>query len=219
VSATIGGDAGSALGVIVAGGGSTRFGSPKGLATVGGVPLLERVRRALSAVTAEVVLVANDPAPYADFGLPTRPDRRSGAGALGGLHTAASWAAEAGHAGALCVACDMPFVTAGLLRRLVERAGAGDAVVPESRGPRGVEPLCAWYGTAVLPAMEAALDRGDHRVIGFYDDVRIVRLPLAEVRTWGEPEVLFMNVNTPSELAAAEALWRNAPRDGGAAGG
>jgi molybdopterin-guanine dinucleotide biosynthesis protein A len=153
--------------------------------------------------------VANDPPePYAAFGLPTRHDLRPGAGALGGIHTAASWAAERGHAGALCVACDMPFVAAGLLQRLVELADAGDAVVPESRGPRGVEPLCAWYGITVLTAVEAALGRGDHRVIGFFDDVRLVRLPLVEVRTWGEPEVLFMNVNTRTELADAEALFR-----------
>jgi molybdopterin-guanine dinucleotide biosynthesis protein A len=198
------------LGAILAGGGSTRFGSPKGLAQVGGLPILERVRLALGEAVERVVLVANDARAYAGFGLETRGDLHVGVGALGGIHAAASWARELGARGALCVACDMPFVPAALLARLAELGEDADVAAPESGGRRGVEPLCAYYGTGCVSAIELQLARGERHVIGFYEDVRVRRLALHEVRRWGRPERLFMNVNTAQELARAEELARKA---------
>lgn len=45
-------------------------------------------------------------------------------------------------------------------------------------------------------------------MIGFFDDVRVRTIPLAEVLTFGDPEILFLNVNTPEERERAEALTR-----------
>ncbi len=226
----------SVLGVVMAGGRNTRYGDHKALAPVGGTRILERVRRALAAVTPDVVLVANEPEVYADTGLEQRPDARPGTGVLGGILTALLWARERGHAGALVVACDMPFVPPGLLAELAARAGAGaagerpgptgalaggeasrsvgsagasgppDIVAAESGGRRGIEPLCAYYATECLDAVERALDRGDRRVISFFEELRVARVPLDEVRRFGDPEVLFMNVNTPAERERAERI-------------
>jgi molybdopterin-guanine dinucleotide biosynthesis protein A len=71
-----------------------------------------------------------------------------------------------------------------------------------------MEPLCAVYGPACGPAIERQLARGDLRAIGFHDDVRVGRLPLALVRGYGDPDVLFFNVNRPEDLKRAEELWR-----------
>jgi molybdopterin molybdotransferase len=196
------------FGAILAGGRSVRYGSPKALATVAGESILDRVRRALLRVTPDLILIANEPSLFAGSGLPTRPDARPGLGALGGIHAALLWAREAGRPGILAVACDMPFLDPALLVRILERAAAGDVdvVAPESGGRRGVEPLCAYYGTGCIPAIEAAFDRGDRHVIGFFDDVRVRSVPLDEVRAFGDPERLFMNVNTPEERELAERL-------------
>lgn len=204
------------LGVVLAGGRSRRYGAPKALVTVGGVPILSRVIRALGEAAGRVVLVANEPALYAGFELETRPDARPGLGALGGIDTAVRWAAETGAAGALVVACDMPFISGALLRRLAALAApAGtddpDVVVPESRGPRGVEPLCAWYGTRCGAALDAQVLREDRRIIGFWPDVTVRRLTLKEVQRFGDPDRLFMNVNTPDERRRAEALLAGEP--------
>ncbi|HEX2080425.1 MAG TPA: molybdenum cofactor guanylyltransferase, partial [Longimicrobium sp.] len=144
------------LGVILAGGASRRFGAPKALARAGRRRIIDRVCDALSAAVPEVVISANDPALFADLDLPTRADEIRGQGALGGIHTALRWAAERGRSGALVVACDMPWITAELLRTIAERAASSeaDAVVPESGGRRGVEPLCAWYSVRCLPHVE-----------------------------------------------------------------
>mgnify|MGYP001954441082 FL=1 len=197
------------FGAILAGGRNARYGGTKALATVGGARIIDRVVQALRTVTPDLILIANDADEYASVGLPMRPDARPGLGALGGIYTALLWAREAGRPGILAVACDMPFLDARLLQRLAEGAARGaDVVVPESGGPRGVEPLCAYYSTRCIAAIEARLEHGDVHVIGFYDDVAAERIPLDEVRVYGDPQVLFLNVNTREERERAEALAR-----------
>ncbi len=129
-----------------------------------------------------------------------------GAGSLGGILTAVEIAAPAG---VLCVAWDMPFVPYGLLEALGERLRQGaDAALPESDGRRGLEPLCAAYGPACGPAIRAALARDDRRAIAFHDDIRVDRLPIAAVLQYGDPGVLFFNVNSPDDLLRAESQWQ-----------
>jgi molybdopterin-guanine dinucleotide biosynthesis protein MobB len=193
------------LGVILAGGASRRFGAPKALARMDGRRIVDRVREALAAAVPEVVVSANDPALFADLGLPVRADEVPGQGALGGIHTALRWAMEGGRPGALVVACDMPWVTAALLRTIAERAAAAgaDAVVPESGGRRGVEPLCAWYSVRCLPEIERMIGEGERRVHRLIERIRADVVPLAEVRRIGDPHILFHNVNTPEDLRGA----------------
>jgi molybdopterin-guanine dinucleotide biosynthesis protein A len=80
------------------------------------------------------------------------------------------------------------------------------AVLPASDGPRGLEPLCAAYGTGCLPAIEAAIDRGDRAVISFFGDVDLRVLDAAEVARHGAAEHMFMNVNRPRDRIRAEGI-------------
>jgi molybdopterin-guanine dinucleotide biosynthesis protein A len=194
-------------GAVLAGGAASRYGgAPKGLLSVGGRRILDRVVDAVAAVTAgPPVVVANAPdAAQWRPDLVTIPDARPGCGSLGGIYTAITAGAEP----VLCVAWDMPFVPAALLRALVAGAAGSDVFLPESGGRRGVEPLCAVYGPACGAAIERQLATGDLRAIGFHDAVRVGRLPLARVRAFGDPAVLFFNVNRPDDLERAEELWR-----------
>jgi molybdopterin-guanine dinucleotide biosynthesis protein A len=200
------------LGVILAGGANTRYGAHKALVEVGGRRIIDRVRDALAHTTDRIVLVANDQDAYRDVGLAMRADARPGLGSLGGILTAVRWAEDEERRAALVVACDMPFVSGPLLRLLAERAGEAEVVVPESGGRRGVEPLCACYATSCAAAIEAALARDDRRVIAFYEDVRVLRLDANEVRRFGDPAMLFMNVNTPEERVRAESIESEARR-------
>jgi molybdopterin-guanine dinucleotide biosynthesis protein A len=199
---------GDVLGAVIAGGLSSRFGSPKALARVGAHRVVDRVITALRDALGhdDIVCSANDAAIATAIGLPSRADHITGIGALGGVHAALLWARERDCRGILAAGCDMPFLDAALLRALLARTAEADAVLPASEGPRGVEPLCAWYGTACVAAIEAAVRAGDTRMIGFLDAVRVIRLPLHEVRSFGDPARLFMNLNTPADRAAAERL-------------
>ncbi len=201
-------------GAVLAGGAARRYGGiPKGLQTVAGRRILDRVVDAIQSVTGELpLLIANAPDAAAwRADLRTIPDTRPGFGTLGGIYTAVT-AGSGGGGGApvLCVAWDMPFVPDRLLRALIDRAKSGnyDAVLPESSGKRGLEPLCAVYGPACAAPIARRLDAGDLKAISFHADVRVGILSLAEVRSFGDPDELFFNVNTPDDLARAEALWR-----------
>jgi molybdopterin-guanine dinucleotide biosynthesis protein A len=202
-------DAVSCTGVILAGGGATRFGGrPKGLEVVAGERIIDRVARGLRMVTDDLLLVANAPeAPTWLPGVRTVADVRPGEGALGGLHAALACATEGSDV--LVVAWDMPFVSAALLGVMRARGEEGDvdAVLPESDGSRrGVEPLCAWYGARCLAPITAALEVGDRRVIAFLDAVRVARIPLEAVKRFGDPDRLFGNVNTAEDLARVQGM-------------
>jgi molybdopterin-guanine dinucleotide biosynthesis protein A len=194
-------------GAILAGGGATRFGGkPKGLEVVGGERILDRLVRAMTAALGgPPLLVAN--APDAAGWRPelrTVADVRPGFGALGGIYTAVMEAP----APVVCVAWDMPFVSEALIGALADGLDGADAVLPQSDGRRGVEPLCAAYGPACQDAIAGSMAAGDLRAIGFHDRIRVGILPLDQVRTLADPDLLFFNVNTADDLAKADQLWR-----------
>ena len=192
-------------GAIIAGGRATRFGGvAKGLERVGGVRMIDRVAAALGDSCDDLVIVANDAAANRWIpGVRVVTDIRPGTGALGGLHAALVNSREA----VLVLAWDSPFVPGGLLRALRsagEAAGA-DAALPVSNAPLGFEPLCAWYRTSCRAAVEHHLDSGDLRAGGWQDDIASVRV---DVSPWGDPDEIFFNVNTPADLAMADATAR-----------
>ena len=192
-------------GAILAGGGATRLGgAAKGLLAVGGRRILDRLVAAFEEAMGHLpLLVANAPeAPTWHRGLRVVGDRVRGAGTLGGLLTAVLEAP----APVVCVAWDMPFVPAGLIRALADGLDGADACLPASGGRRGVEPLCAAYGPACAEPMADAIKQGDLRAIGFHGAIRVHLLPEPDVRRHGSPEQLFFNVNTAEELARANGM-------------
>jgi molybdopterin-guanine dinucleotide biosynthesis protein A len=102
----------------------------------------------------------------------------------------------------------MPFVSEALLQALAEGLAGYDAVLPESGGRRGVEPLCAAYGPACAGAIAASLEQGDLRAIGFHRRIRVGTLSLDRVAALADPKLVFFNVNTADDLTRADQLWR-----------
>ena len=198
-------------GVVLAGGLATRYGgAPKGLERVGGVRIIDRVRAALEPVVDALLLIANDDAAGTWLpGVRCERDVLRDVGSVAGIHAALVHAASP----VLVVAWDMPFVPTGLLAALRDAGRDADAAVPESDSRRGLEPLCAYYTPGCVSAIERRIAAGDRRVIAFYDDVNVARLTADRVAQFGDPALLFMNVNTPEERVLAEA--HGASTDGG----
>jgi molybdopterin-guanine dinucleotide biosynthesis protein A len=173
---------------------------------VGGERILDRLVRVMTAALGgPPLLVANAPeAPSWRPDLRVVPDTRPGLGSLGGIYTAVVEAP----APVVAVAWDMPFVSGALLRRLADGLREHDACLPQSGGRRGVEPLCAAYGPACREAIARSLDEGDLRAIAFHARIGVGILPLTEVARFGDPELLFFNVNTADDLARTDELWR-----------
>jgi len=176
-------------------------GEPKALMRLGGRRIIERVLEAIEGAVDEVLVVTNTPELYAFLRLPMVPDAYPDGGSLGGIFTGLK--AAPGDA-AFTVACDMPFVHAAVARLVVNRAAEGDVVIP--RVGDQLETMHAVYGKACLAPMEERLRAGRLKIVGFFDRVRVVEIPASEIAAWGDPAVVFMNVNTPDELMRARAL-------------
>lgn len=198
-------------GVILAGGKSRRMGgSPKALLPFGGRPLIEHIAETLRSSLSDCLVVTNTPDLYASLGLPMVGDVFPEGGSLGGIYSGLR--AAPGDA-ALCVACDMPFLSDRLVAYLAGRAAEADVVIPDADGD--LQPLHAVYGKACLPAMERRLRAGQLKVVGFFDEVRVVRVPEDDIERFVDPSVAFMNLNTPEDLARARVLWDRRPAGAG----
>ncbi|HEX9839546.1 MAG TPA: molybdenum cofactor guanylyltransferase [Anaerolineales bacterium] len=194
---------------IQAGGQSSRMGEDKALKPFLGRPLIRRVIERLSPIADELIVTTNRPEEYAFLDLRLVPDLKPGRGALGGLYTAI---ASAKHPLVAVVACDMPFASGTLLEagsRLIMEDGV-DVVIAKS--DEGYEPLHAVYRRETcLPAIEAAIEADQWKVIAWFPQVKVRVLTPEEIKRCDPLGLAFWNVNTPEEFAEAERISRSHP--------
>jgi molybdopterin-guanine dinucleotide biosynthesis protein A len=127
------------------------------------------------------------------------PDQFPGLGALAGIH--AGLAASA-HQYNLIVACDMPFLSPGLLAHMAGRPRDYDVLIP--RQEHGMlETLHAIYSRACLAPISEQLAAGQAKVIDFFPRVRVAYLDEPEVRRFDPALRSASNLNTPADLEQA----------------
>lgn len=194
-------------GVILAGGLATRMGGgDKGLLALAGRPLMAHVIDRLAPQVAALAINANgDPARFAGFGLPVLadgvPDRP---GPLAGVLAAMDWAAARGARAVVTVPADTPFLPADLVARLGIAMGPERPAVAASAEAEGgvrVHPTCGLWPVALRERLRGDLAAGTRRVMVWAaaQGAAQALLPRGAV----DP---FFNVNTPADLAAAEAI-------------
>lgn len=178
-------------GFVLAGGSSSRMGRDKALLRYGSVTLVERVAARVAAAAGTVTLVG-PPARYCHLGYPVLADNFPGGGPLAGIQAALAASQAEWN---LVVACDMPEVTAELLKKLLTAAETSRAEVLVPRWPRGwLEPLCAVYRRELADPLLAALRQGERKVTAALDGLRVAYWPIREPR-------FFENLNTPRQWA------------------
>jgi molybdopterin-guanine dinucleotide biosynthesis protein A len=175
-------------GVLLVGGASRRFGSPKALAEVGGETLAERGWRLLGDAFEERLAVGKRadglslPFPLVDDGTAAR---HPAAGIVAALRRAA-------HDVCVVLPVDCPAIRPATLRAL------GDACADAATAGSG-DPLPAAYRRTALPALERCLAHG--RPLGS-------ALAELEVRTLPVDPWELANVNAPADLEAIERRER-----------
>jgi molybdopterin-guanine dinucleotide biosynthesis protein A len=186
-----------ALGAVLAGGRSSRFGAPKALAELGGRTLLDRALETVVAAGLEPVVVARKDSP-----LPPRLTARVVRDPPGDPHPLRAIAAAL-HDGraAVVLGCDMPFVPAALLAWLAELS---DPLAVAEIGGR-LQPLLGRYGPNVTAELEAAAERGEAASAAVLA-LGARRVTEEELRGFGDPATIGFNVNRPEDLARAEQL-------------
>lgn len=186
---------------ILAGGKSTRMGTDKAFIELRGQTLLARVLETARAVTPDVRIVG-DPVIFEKFA-PTVPDIFRDCGPLGGIHAALRGSQVDLN---LILAVDLPFLTPPLVQYLVQRTrDAVTAAVTAPRTARGWQPLCAVYRRQFTYIAEKSLRERRYKIDALFEPARTQAITDEELQAAGFSADLFRNLNTPEDLAAANA--------------
>jgi len=194
-------------GVILAGGRATRMGGgDKCLKRVAGARLIDHVIARLGPQVSALALNANgDPARFAEFGLPVLPDGMAGhPGPLAGVLAGLDWAAAQGAPAIVTAAGDTPFFPHDLAQRLAAAAGPSGlalAASPDATGRVQRHPVFGLWPVALRADLRAALAGGLRKIV-LWTDAQAAGTAVFESRPF-DP---FFNINTPEDVAAAEAL-------------
>lgn len=191
------------LGVILAGGKSSRMGRDKAWLTFFGQPLLCRVADVLSRVTGELFVSGRDPAPFG-INAPWLPDERPELGPAGGVLTVLA----ATRRPCLVVSCDLPFLDVATLVRLVEawRRRPAPALMTTFRIVETgyVESLVAIYDPPGVTLLRHHLDRGQRRLSAIFSEDRRWHIDYHKTDTTSARA--FFNVNSPPDLTRARDM-------------
>jgi molybdopterin-guanine dinucleotide biosynthesis protein A len=131
-------------------------------------------------------------------------DIYTGCGPIGGLHAVLQAAAGDGMDGVAVVACDMPFVKAGLYRYIYEQLREDrrnafvkyDGIVAVTED--GMHPLVAIYSVKAADVLGEQLEKGIYRLTAALSRLRIFYVDL----TGSGLVHMLVNINTTEEYEA-----------------
>ena len=190
------------LGVVIAGGQSSRMGTEKALLKLYGVTLLERVISRLRLQVDEVALNANgDATRFGYHGLQVFADQITDVGTpLAGLHAALAIGAARGFDAVVTVPSDAPMLPLDLVKRLVE-AGEVTGAAFASSGGQDHYLSGIWTVNLAKPLEKLIRDDGLRRVQDFCIKAKARRAVWETV-----PYDPFFNINTPDDLESAASV-------------
>ncbi len=193
-------------GAVLVGGESRRMGSPKALLRVpeGGPTMLERVLRVIRHGTDEVMLIGTEDSLRRFETTDAHMLVDGGEGPVSGVIAALRAARQPR---VLVAACDMPFLSVEVMRRLVIRSTqTGLGVCPvtiDADGSETLQPLLAIYMRSDADQIERMFHAGERSLSGIVRALNMTQLPVDDLTPEDRGHWSFFNVNTPMDLAVA----------------
>jgi molybdopterin-guanine dinucleotide biosynthesis protein A len=187
--------------LILCGGKSHRMGRPKAFLPYNGTTMIEHILQTAGEVFDEVLLVANDPEIFSDFGVDVVKDILPYRGPLGGV---LSGLLVAANHHAFVLPCDVPFVASDLLKAMAASRKNSDVLVLSHHSQ--LEPLIAIYSKNCITLLEEALFAGRPNVHDFVSGLNADTFDydLLELqKLHGLPS--YFNVDTPQDYNLAIA--------------
>lgn len=188
-------------GLILAGGRSSRMGSPKAWLEFRGEPMLTRIVGRLTRELPEVVVVRARGQELPPVIARIVEDRVDGEGPVAGL---AAGLAAVSQPLVFALSCDMPFANLAVARGLLELVEEYDAVLPRWNGR--LHPLHAVYRATLVPLLDEQLAAGRRRLMDLFDRIRTRVVTEEELRAWDPDGSSFVNINTREEYERALAM-------------
>jgi molybdenum cofactor guanylyltransferase len=187
------------FGVILAGGEGRRMGGQdKAMMPFAGRPLIAHVLDRLEPQVERVLISANgDPSRFAAFGCRVVADTAP-QGPLSGVLAALEVATSLGATHVVSAPCDTPFLPGDLVPQLLLAAESAPEGLAIAATKDGDHPATALWQVGLAPALSAFLAGGEAKVTRFTDAHRAARAQFLDGQA-------FLNLNTPDDLAKAEA--------------
>ena len=148
-------------GVVLAGGHARRMTQAKEFLRIKNKRIIDITLETLNFLFEEILIVTNNKSRFNQLNNSIAiEDLIKGCGPLGGIYTGLK---AITNPKAFFVACDMPFLHSGLIKRLLNEASKTkySAIVPRTN--KGIEPLHAVYSKDILDAIEASLAKENYR--------------------------------------------------------
>jgi molybdopterin-guanine dinucleotide biosynthesis protein A len=183
-------DSKNIIGIILAGGKSSRMGREKGLILLDRKPFIQHIIDAMQPLVNSIVIVSSN-ADYDVFGIKRIEDIIADAGPMAGLHAGLSHSKTAYN---LVVSCDVPLITTAFLKKLLcyEKEG-NDVVQFESKGKS--IPLIALYKKQCAGKCYELLTNGERRLRKLILAVKTKTITVLE-----KERLLVTNMNTVEDL-------------------
>lgn len=191
-------------GVLLAGGKSRRMGEDKRFMLVGQRTLFERTCTVLCELFEQVCIVIAQDSPPLQAEVPVVRDLIPDCGSLGGLYTGLQLA-KTQHI--FLAASDMPFLNPDVIRYMVYLKDQADIVI--SRWETRLQPTHAVYGRDCLPVIEEMMNLHNKKIHSMIDHsaLRVRVIAESEIRQIDHDGRSMFNINTPSDLEAAQSLY------------
>ena len=197
-------------GIILADGKNPNLGGNKGTELIGGVPVIERVVKALTSITSRILLVTGgDTITFSTVkGVEVINDNHSIKRPLTGIYTGLCCSRSKAN---IVVTCDMPFLNPALLEHMVKILPSFEAIVP--RWPNmQKEPLHAVYSLACLPTMKKHIETNRYSIIHVLKEMHVLHLNKRGFAEFDPDFYSFLNINDQADIdlankIAAERKW------------
>ncbi len=180
-------------GAVLTGGRSRRFGKDKCQEIFHGKRLVEIAFEKLKHVVGEVYVIGKD------YGLGKfTPDVYPFKGPLNAIYSFFAFNPSA--EGVLVLPCDTPLVPVELLKFIVEKSNHADIVVPKHEN--FYEPLIGYYSRRTFEIAARLISDNNLSMMNLINNQNLKVLPICGdiLRTFGDPDVYFTNINYPEDL-------------------
>ena len=185
--------------LILCGGKSTRMGRPKAFLPYRGGLMITHIIDLVTKLFSEVLLVTNEPEQFDGLEIDIVKDIIPHRGPLGGV---LSGLLIAGHYHSFVIACDMPFIDAGLITKMVEKGYDKDVLILKHE--KGIEPLVGIYSKNCITALEESLFSGKTDLRDFAENIRAQVLHYCDFSNKRKNLLPFyFDIDTPQDYTKA----------------
>lgn len=181
---------GKIIGILLAGGRSSRYGAEKAFANIEGRTFYEASYHVLESICDDVIVVTRDDLINQfsrEYDVITDIDEYVGCGPLAGIYSAMMHKEAENY---VVLPCDMPLITRDIMLKLVNKHQA-DITVVEADGR--IQSLISIWNCSTKDKIAQALEQKQYRIRDVFGTTSIIKVDGSSLTTHQD---IFMNVNT-----------------------